>query len=568
MKAQTARQAEPATTAPPARSGVLQRKCACGGTPGPTGECAECRRKKPLGVSGTPLQPKLRIGRGDDPLEREADRVAEQVMRMPEPDLQRQRSKEEELSQAKPSVQRRVASTEGGLEEAPSIVHEALRSPGRPLDEDTRAFFEPRFGYDFSGVRIHTESNAAATVAAVNAKAFAVGRDIVFGTGMYAPRSAEGRHLIAHELTHIIHQGGAERTGGVAHSFHPAIPSVLQRDIAEDQLPNTPVERIMADPNYFENGIQRIEFYGAELAILHYSDGARIRLGLVPEYIEAPFQAVDYRTPRSLHLTFSSTAPSLGRGSVRFLPRGRQVQFPHGTTYGDVIRIMRQVGRTIRFTHHPSGRIVPTEVNSISAPRLCQALREAEAEYVRQMDAMARGAVQVLHKLEWIIVLGSLVGGLGASGLRAAAGRAGARRIAVGRASAAATTGVVGRAQSTLARLFARLLRTGGMESVTVEGVGFGGVRAAMRGTELVVSRGTIVNASRIAGRGRLIHSAFEQAAIQVARQAGARTVRIALEMVHNPKWAAYLESRGYTFELIANEAGGVTRVLTKVFKL
>ena len=223
MKAQAARRAEPATTAPPARSGVLRRRCACGGMLGPTGECAECRRTRRLGVGGTPLQPKLRIGRADDPLEREADRVAEQVMRMREPrPLRRVEEGKEEYFQSKPLVQRRVSNSEAGLEEAPSIVHEVLRSPGRPLDLATRAFFEPRFGYDFGRVRVHTGRKAAAVTQAVGARAFSVGKDIVFGPGEYAPGIPRGQRLLAHELTHTLQQ----------RSSSSEVPQIL-RQVAE-----------------------------------------------------------------------------------------------------------------------------------------------------------------------------------------------------------------------------------------------------------------------------------------------------------------------------------------------
>lgn len=90
---------------------------------------------------------------------------------------------------------------------APPIVHEVLRSPGRPLDAAARAFFEPRFGVDFSAVRIHADSQAAASARAVNALAYTVDRDVVFDTGQYAPHSESGRRLLAHELTHVVQQG-------------------------------------------------------------------------------------------------------------------------------------------------------------------------------------------------------------------------------------------------------------------------------------------------------------------------------------------------------------------------
>lgn len=502
-------------------------------------------------------QVKLTVNQPGDAYEQEADRVAEQVtttldaagpMQTSAPAVSPAPSPE-----AGPTVHTKPAGASAGSL-APPVVQQALQSPGQPLDPATRHAMEPRFGQDFGDVRVHTDPTAAQSAAAIHARAYTVGRDVVFAAGQYEPHTAEGQRLLAHELTHVAQQ----REGQVT-------PGLLQRDIAEERLPNTPVEQIMADPTYFENGIQRIEFFSAELAILHYSDGSQIRLGLVPDQIEAPFEAVDYRTPRSAHIPVTSTPSSLGMGSIRFLPRGREARTPPGATLGQVVE---QLSRTIRFTHHPNGRIVPTEVNTITAPRLCQALREAEAEYVRRFDEMAQGAIEILEALEWILILSSIVGGLAGGGARAAGGgtRAGGGRAAAGRAGAAAT-GLLGRAQSTLTTFFLRLWRTGATEAITVEGVGFGGVRVTMRGTELMVSRGAIVNVGRVAGQGRLMHTAFEQAAIQAARQAGARSARVALETVVNPRWAAYLESQGYAYELIEH-ATGFTRVLTKVFTL
>ncbi len=199
-------QTRPAAVTPlPARSGLLQRKCACGGTPGFDGECAACRQKRLLG--GT-FQAKLRINQPGDPFEREADRVAEQVMRMPAPGLPHRSKKggEEDVFQTRSVVQRRVGGDVGTQAEVPPVVHDVLRSPGRPLDPATRAFFEPRFGHDFSAVRIHTDARAAESARAVNALAYTVGRDVVFGAGQYAPGTGEGQRLLAHELTHVVQQ--------------------------------------------------------------------------------------------------------------------------------------------------------------------------------------------------------------------------------------------------------------------------------------------------------------------------------------------------------------------------
>lgn len=88
----------------------------------------------------------------------------------------------------------------------PPIVHEALRSPGQPLDVKTRAFMEPRFGHDFSEVRVHTDSKAAESARAVNAMAYTVGRDVVFSTGRFTSGTNADQQLLAHELAHVVQQ--------------------------------------------------------------------------------------------------------------------------------------------------------------------------------------------------------------------------------------------------------------------------------------------------------------------------------------------------------------------------
>lgn len=98
-----------------------------------------------------------------------------------------------------------ISNTE--LANVPPIVLEALRSSGHPLESETRAFMESKLGYDFSQVRVHVDPQAAKSAHAVNALAFTVGRDIMFGPGQYSPRSFEGQRLLAHELIHVMQQG-------------------------------------------------------------------------------------------------------------------------------------------------------------------------------------------------------------------------------------------------------------------------------------------------------------------------------------------------------------------------
>jgi hypothetical protein len=117
----------------------------------------------------------------------------------------------ESCAQKKAAPQRKLAASHRvGL--VPPIVEQTLESPGEPLDDRTRLFFEERFRQDFTGVRVHTDPAAVRSAVAVNAQAYTVGSHIVFGPGMYAPRSQQGRGLLAHELAHVIQQGSGADT--------------------------------------------------------------------------------------------------------------------------------------------------------------------------------------------------------------------------------------------------------------------------------------------------------------------------------------------------------------------
>jgi hypothetical protein len=161
-----------------------------------------------------PIQAKHQLGAVNDPLEHEADRVADQVMRMPDPEVSvgtapPQVSRKCAVCDEHEKVQKEPAGPQAAACAAPAIVHEVLRSPGRPLDEVTRTYFEPRFGYDFSGVRVHTGASAEQSARDVNAHAYTVGHNMVFDAGRFEPATHEGRRLIAHELTHVVQQSGA-----------------------------------------------------------------------------------------------------------------------------------------------------------------------------------------------------------------------------------------------------------------------------------------------------------------------------------------------------------------------
>jgi Domain of unknown function (DUF4157) len=131
-----------------------------------------------------------------DIYEKEAESIAQRVMRAPEPP-------QDDHAQLQT---KRVRATDSVGIEVPPIVHDALHSSGQTMNQSTREFMESRFGYDFSQVRVHADEKAAEAAHALHANAFTVGSHIVFGEGQFAPDTSKGRRLLAHELTHSLQQ--------------------------------------------------------------------------------------------------------------------------------------------------------------------------------------------------------------------------------------------------------------------------------------------------------------------------------------------------------------------------
>ncbi|HEX6259274.1 MAG TPA: DUF4157 domain-containing protein [Woeseiaceae bacterium] len=227
-----------------APGGLLQRKCGCGNHTVAGGECKECGKKRNVRQSESPsqgatrapiMQRKLSVGASHDPLEQEADRIAYQVVGG---------SPHSAPTGSPPCIQRNAGHAIQGTESAPASVETVLLSSGRPLDLALRHDMENRFGYDFSRVRVHSDSAAEQSARDVNANAYTVGQRIVFGAGRFTPGTHEGRRLIAHELTHVVQQSGSEanhvgRATEARGLVSRATDRIIQRDLAiEPPRPN------------------------------------------------------------------------------------------------------------------------------------------------------------------------------------------------------------------------------------------------------------------------------------------------------------------------------------------
>ncbi len=230
-----------------------QTSCVCGGG------CPHCQEK-------VVIHPKLKIGQPNDKYEREADRIADHVMQMPESSVLHQTASQEK--EVKKIVQTKGApgpithpvtgaeSRDRVSASNSALVHTAITSPGKPLKPETRSFMESRFGQDFSQIRTHSDTRAAESAQALHASAYTLGQDIIFGAQQYAPETATGRWLLAHELSHVIQQRSVGEASLIQADF--AIPPA--HPIPAEALPAPQVQGAIAvnqaqltDPDEIEN---------------------------------------------------------------------------------------------------------------------------------------------------------------------------------------------------------------------------------------------------------------------------------------------------------------------------
>lgn len=169
---------------------MLSASCACGGG------CARCNSKRKQ--SNKILQTKLLIGAANDIYEQEADRVADHVLAASMPSS---------INAAPLSIQRVTEQSNAQIGDTISAsVDHIISSDGSPLEQTLQQDMGQRFGHDFADVRIHADANAAKSAQDLQAKAYTVGQEIVFGAGQFSPSTHAGRHLLAHELTHVVQQ--------------------------------------------------------------------------------------------------------------------------------------------------------------------------------------------------------------------------------------------------------------------------------------------------------------------------------------------------------------------------
>lgn len=312
-----------------------------------------------------------------DAYEQEADRVAERVMRAPEPRLQRACGCGGSCEECQPQqtglpderLQAKGAGPgEAGRGAAPPVVEQVLASPGRPLDAEARAFFEPRFGHDFSRVRVHADGAAGQSARAVNALAYTVGRDIVFGSGQYAPRTHEGRRLLAHELAHVIQQGAGT--------------AAVQRDVGDTE---SPADEAAEPAGNVESGPYQAQEPPAQAP-------AEEPAAPGPKCAESITWTPQSPVPVDINADSAADFVSQINGALGGNPHTEaDTKFDPKTTDGKISQVNFELKTTIRRPRHSGGRPSPADKALIG--RIVDFIKEHEERHRDIARAVSQQAV-------------------------------------------------------------------------------------------------------------------------------------------------------------------------------
>jgi hypothetical protein len=521
---------------------------------------------------------------------------------------------------------------------------EADRVADRVARSERGSSADPLRAVDFRHVRLHTGPAAAASAQLIGARAYASGSHVVVDDGRVDVGSRDGRHIIAHELTHVIQRVGARPFGSlpgapiagteaqvarkedypnvhaevlkgmiaivkkhkadgpdrigdlqalartVPEKDRPGLLARLEKPPRHDQFtdfvrntfpvtreaffvalgkpakataapapapdpaaaPSQPAKgfaalnKAKANPKYIDNDIERIRSDGETAEIYYKGQTKPLIIGLVPENIKAPFEAVDYRSGTGSHGTLDPTTPD----TIRFVPHAREIGVPKGATVEEAQKVWEKRAREIRFVVEPeSGRLVPTEVNSLTAPLLCKTLVKADEENEALAQATSTGGVKVFKAFGLVLEIASFLSPAKA-----------ARMSQIAKGTPQGTLGMIGVFRSMRQRLTALLGEAAkkgtAIEGLTVEGVTLGAVKPVVQGSTFTVRYAFIINTGRQAGHGRMAQWALEVAAKDVAKAQGAKVAQVIVEGPIQAKWLAYLESIGYRWSAAEMPAG------------
>lgn len=326
----------------------------------------------------------------------------------------------------------------------------------------------------------------------------------------------------------------------------PALRGVSQEEIEMPSEPARPPEptqpaaefaKFASHPKYIDNNIKEISFYTAELAIIHYHDGSSFELGLVRRWMKPPIEEVNYHTPREDYRPIFDQ-----KGGVSFIRESNLRNVPRSMPWGEV---QKHYAKPVSFSVQPgTGRIIPSRVNMLTAPTLCQVLHDSEKKFVEQTKWAA----------EWGTEVTKVTGWMGGGGFVGSTGSRVTRRVGSRQAGRMASRQAARHAVEQMTKQMDDLLKAGGSGNIHIGGVVFERVQVARQGGSLAVRRWRTQRLKAPPGHGRLMHEAFEDAAVSVARMNGLKTVTIDIGVIINRTWGKWLTSIGYVY----NRAEGV----------
>jgi Domain of unknown function (DUF4157) len=578
-------------------------------------------------ASAVPLQQpvwqaKLRIGPVDDPLEREADRVADAVVSgahvgtiSAAPPSTAQRQCAHCAAEEEKTLRRKEASSASIKQGTLSSAALTPTRNGTPLTSAQRAYFEPRLGVGLADVRLHTGPDASRAADSIQARAYTLGHDITFAARAYQPETPAGQHLLTHELAHVVQQsrttarvqrqptGAAEiempvqwafadpqkrtwrryarqlaeadaaritKAGtlsaqdraeinakldyfeGDAHEVYvqvirPALKAAAQPKVekpaADVSKPApSPADALMYPgdlwagfdrqrkmPEYFDNNIKEVNYFTAELARIHYKDGSSYDLGLVPRWMQPPVVEVDCKTPVEDFRLYGDPV----KKTIGYMLESEMATIPRTMPAADIFKTYVHpvdnyaVPGNVANTAH----IIPSRVNRRTAPTICGVIEDSERRFLENVNT----AVQI-----------------GIGGTTAMAGYVGAggwaKAPSIASTAAPLSRAILSPTARQLAREMETLVTQGGTKTVTAGGVRFTEMEATKQGTNLAVKRFEIRRVAPGGAGGKVAAEAFEDAAANVARSHGLKSVSINVGVIVNPGWRQWMESMGYVF--------------------
>lgn len=319
----------------------------------------------------------------------------------------------------------------------------------------------------------------------------------------------------------------------------------------------------MGDDNYIDNHISEVEYWYGDIAVIRYENGSTLRLGITSAYLEAPIEAVNFRTFADEY-EFQGD-PSASPNIPYRLP-GDMPQVTEENKSKLFAEILKEGAETINFHKHiKSGKIVPNVVNEISAPNLCAILRALEAEYMFNFDL-------TLEMMEaFVLIFSMYYGSISVAGALSAGETKTAQQLAKKRAGKQLTKDALAEvvaADQVIFSKFQELYASGAAGHLVVDAVEFKGIYVMKKADDLIVRYGGIENLYRIPDQGKKMIAAFENNIKYLAENLGIKGAKVQIYAVINSDFKNWLIQNGYLIEhydVVINGVPSYAQILEKV---